>query len=76
MNFASLVNKLLFQEAYNDMSPEQRDAYEAELDKKERYKEYLSSHNTPPSWTLEQAYEGVRSGKVSFEQFEDWIGNL
>ncbi len=46
MTFNELADSILKEANLDAMSPEERDAYEAELDKKEAYKDYLAGHNS------------------------------
>jgi hypothetical protein len=46
---AEAYSRILKEANLEAMSPEERDAYEAELDKKESYKDYLHGHNEGPA---------------------------
>ncbi|NDB84739.1 MAG: hypothetical protein EB127_18840, partial [Alphaproteobacteria bacterium] len=46
---AEAYSRVLKEANLDKMSPEEREAYEAELDKKESYKDYLHGHNEGPA---------------------------
>ena len=65
MKFDDLYNSLINEANLDAMSPEERDAYEAQLDKKEAYKDSLHGHNNEP---------GLES-TVDLEAIADFLNN-
>ena len=75
MKFNELADSILKEANLDAMSPEERDAYELELDKKEAYKASLAGHNSDDeaSAHLERVYQAVKDGEWSFEDFKDFV---
>jgi len=66
MKFNELADSILNEANLNAMSPEERDAYEAQLDKKEAYKAYLDGSDLGPESGPGDAFKHLESALDAF----------
>jgi hypothetical protein len=66
MTFNELADSILNEANLDAMSPEERDAYEAELDKKEAYKAHLDGSDLEPESGPNEAFKHLESALDAF----------